>query len=154
MWFCDSDERELVQLEVSMKKLSVRTSMIVLAVAAMAVGSASAAHAQDRIDAKVSFPFLVNGVQLPAGTYEVKGLSDGDGVLTIESTDGQNAVSVTTIPTPASNEERDTKLVFNKINNQYVLVGVDFGDSEGRQIMPNTSIADAPVMTAEDGAHK
>jgi hypothetical protein len=118
-----------------MKKLSARTSMFAFA-AMIAVGSASAANAQDRIGAKVSFPFLVNGVQLPAGSYEVRDLSEGAGVLTIESTDGQNAVSVMTIPTSASNEDRDTKLVFNKINNQYVLVGVDFGDSEGRQIVP------------------
>jgi hypothetical protein len=49
-----------------MKKLNARISGIVLAAAAIAVGSASAAQAQDRVDAKVPFAFLVNGVQLPA----------------------------------------------------------------------------------------
>jgi hypothetical protein len=137
-----------------MKKLNARISGIVLAVSAIAVGSASAAQAQDRIDAKVTFAFLVNGAQLPAGTYEVKDLSEGSGVLTIESTDGQKAVSIMTIPSSSSNEEGDPKLLFDKINNQHVLVGVDYGDGEGRQIVSNTSNADQTVTAAAHGGTK
>ena len=133
-----------------MKKLITRTSGIFFAVAAIAVGSASAAHAQDRIDAKVPFGFAVNGVQLPAGSYEVKDMSEGSGVLTIESTDGQKAVSMMTIPS-SSPDDGDPKLVFNKIDNQYVLVGIDYGDGEGRQILPNTSNADQTAQTAAHG---
>jgi hypothetical protein len=119
-----------------MKKLNARISGIVLAVAAIAVGSASAAQAQDRIDAKVPFAFLVNGAQLPAGTYEVKDLSEGSGVLTIESTDGQKAVSIMTIPSSSSNEEGDPKLLFDKINNQHVLVGIDTGTAKAGRSCP------------------
>ena len=137
-----------------MKKLSARTSRILFAAAAIAVGSASAAHAQDRVDAKVPFAFLVNGEQLPAGTYEVRDLSEGSGVLTIESTDGQKAVSMMTIPSTPSNEEVDPRLLFDTINNQQVLVGIDYGDGEGRQIVSNTSNADQTVETAADGGHK
>src|SRR5260370_29791254 len=133
-----------------MKKQNARTSGIVLAVSAIAVGSASAAQAQDRIDAKVTFAFLVNGAQLPAGSYEVKDMSEGSGVLTIESTDGQKAVSMMTIPS-SSPDDGDPKLVFNKIDNQYVLVGIDYGDGEGRQILPNTSNADQTAQTAAHG---
>ena len=136
-----------------MKKLNA-ISGIILAAAAMAVGSASAAQAQDRIDAKVPFAFLVNGEQLPAGTYEVREMSEGSGVLTIESTDGQKAASIMTIPSSSSNEEGDPKLVFDTINNQHVLVGIDYGDGEGRQIVSKTSNADQPVVTAAHGGNQ
>src|ERR1700730_13873909 len=133
-----------------MKKLSA-TSRIVLAAAAIAVGSASAAQAQDRVDAKVPFAFLVNGVQLPAGTYEVKDLSDGSRLLIIESTDRQNVVSMMTIPSSSSNEEGEPKFLFDKINSQNVLVGIDYGNGESRQIVSNTSNADQAFTTAHGG---
>jgi hypothetical protein len=136
-----------------MKKLTARTSMIVFAVAAIAVGSASAAQAQDRVDAKVPFAFVVHGVQMPAGTYDVREMSEGPDVLIIESTDGQKAVSMMTIPSSSSNEEGDPKLLFDKINNQHVLVGIDYGDGEGRQIVSNTSNADQSVETAAHGGN-
>ena len=136
-----------------MKKLNA-VSGIVLAAAAIVVGSASAAHAQDRVDAKVPFAFVVNGVQMPAGTYEVRDMSEGSGVLTIQSTDGQKTVSVMTIPTSSSNEEGDPKLLFDTINNQHVLVGIDYGDGEGRQILSNTSKADQTVVTPAPGGSK
>jgi hypothetical protein len=137
-----------------MKKLSARTSRILFAAAAIAVGSASAVHAQDRVDAKVPFAFLVNGEQMPAGTYAVRDLSEGSGVLTIESTDGQKVMTVMTIPSSSSNEEGDPKLLFDKINNQHVLVGIDYGDGEGRQIVSNSSNADQTVGTAAHGGNK
>jgi hypothetical protein len=137
-----------------MKKLNAKISGIVLAAAAIAVGSASVAQAQDRVDAKVPFAFLVNGVQLPAGSYEVKDLSEGSAVLTIQSTDGETAESVMTIPTSPSNEDGNAKLLFDKINNQYVLAGIDYGDGEGRQIVANTSNANPTVVTAAHGGGK
>jgi hypothetical protein len=137
-----------------MKKLTARTSRILFVVAAIAVGSASAAHAQDRVDAKVPFSFLVNGAQLPAGTYEVRDISEGSGVLIIESSDGKRAVSMMTIPSSPSNEEGDPKLLFDTINNQHVLVGIDYGDGEGRQIVSHTSNADQTVGTAAHGGNQ
>jgi hypothetical protein len=127
---------------------STRLSGIVLAAAAIAVGNAAAAQAQDRVDAKVPFAFLVNGVQLPAGTYEVRDRSEGSGVLTIEGSEGQNAVSMMTIPSSSSTEEGDSKLLFDKINNQYLLVGIDYADGEGRQVVSNTSNAGQAVGPA------
>jgi hypothetical protein len=137
-----------------MKKLITGTSRILLAAAAIAVGTASAAYAQDRVDAKVPFAFIVNGVQLPAGSYEVREMSEGSGVLTIESTDGQKVVSMMTIPSSSSNEEGDPKLLFDTIDNQHVLVGIDYGDGEGRQILSNTSNADHTVVTPAHGGSK
>ena len=134
-----------------MKKLSARTRVL-FAAAAIAVGSASAAYAQeDRVDAKVPFAFSVNGVQLPAGSYEVRDLSEGSGVLTIESADGQKSASIMTIPSTSFNEEGDPKLLFNKVNNQYVLIGIDYGNGEARQILSNTSNADQAVGTSAPG---
>jgi hypothetical protein len=130
-----------------MKNLSVRTSLVVFAAAVIVVGGASAAHAQDRVDAKVPFAFVVNGVQLPAGTYEVRDMSEGSDVLTIESTDRQHIVSMMTIPASSPNLEGESKLLFNKINNQYVLVEIDYLDGEGRQVMPDASNASQTAVT-------
>ena len=135
-----------------MKKLNA-ISGIVLAAAAIVVGSASAAQAQDRVDAKVPFAFLVNGEQLPAGTYGVREMSEGPDVLIIASTDGQKAVSMMTIPSSSSNKEGDPKLLFDTINNQHVLVGIDYGDGEGRRIVSSTSNADQTVATATHGGN-
>ena len=136
-----------------MKKLNA-VSGIVLAAAAIVVGGASAAQAQDRVDAKVPFAFVVNGEQLPAGSYEVKDMSEGPDVLTIASTDGQKAVSVMTIPSSSSTKEGDPTLRFDTINNQHVLIGSDFGDGDSRQIVPNTSNADQALVTAAPGGNK
>jgi len=137
-----------------MKKLITGTSRILFAAAAIAVGSASAAYAQDRVDAKVPFAFIVNGVQLPAGSYEVREMSEGSGVLTIESTDGRKVASVMTIPSSSSNEEGDPKLLFDKIDNQYVLAGIEYGDGDGRKIISDKSNADHTVVTAAHGENK
>src|ERR1700730_8234147 len=134
-----------------MKKLSSRTSRILFAAAAIAVGSASAAHAQERVDAKVPFAFFVNGVQLPAGSYEVRDMTEGSSVLIIQSTDVQQAASMMTMPSSSSNEEGDPKLLFDKINNQHVLVGIDYGDGEGRQIVSDTSNADETGTAGHGG---
>ena len=135
-----------------MKKLNV-ISGIVLAAAAIVVGSASAAQAEERVDVKVPFAFIVNGEQLPAGTYDVMEMSDGPNVLIIRSADGRNAVSMLTIPSSSSNEESDPKLLFEMIDNQHVLVGIDYGDGESRQLASNTSKADQPVVTTAHGGN-
>ena len=135
-----------------MKKLNA-ISGIVLATAAIAVGSASAAQAEDRVDVEVPFAFVVNGEQLPAGTYDVMEMSDGPNVLVIRSADGRKAVSMLTIPSTSSNEESDPKLLFETIDNQHVLVGIDYGDGESRQLASDTSKADQPVVTAAHGGN-
>jgi hypothetical protein len=140
-------------MEIVMKKLNA-ISGIVLAAAAMVVGGASAAQAQDRVDAKVPFAFVVNGEQLPAGSYEVKDMSEGPDVLIIASTDGRKAVSVMTIPSSSSTKEGDPRLHFDTVDNQHVLVGVDFGDGDSRQIVANTSNADQAVVTPAPGGNK
>ncbi|MCU1386169.1 MAG: hypothetical protein JWL71_4866 [Acidobacteria bacterium] len=135
-----------------MKKLNAIAG-IVLAAAAIVVGSASAAQAEDRVDVKVPFAFIVNGEQLPAGTYDVAEMSDGPNVLIIRSADGREAVSMLTIPSSSSNEEGDPKLLFEMIDNQHVLVGIDYGDGDSRQLASNTSKADQPVVTPAHGGN-
>jgi hypothetical protein len=136
-----------------MKKLNA-ISGIVLAAAAIAAGSASAAQVEDRVDAKVPFAFVVNGEQLPAGTYEVMEMSEGPNVLIIRSADGRKTVSMMTITSSSSNEDGDPKLLFEVIDNQHVLVGVDYGDGESRQLASNSSKADQPVVTAAHGGNQ
>ena len=55
-----------------MKKLLLKMSGIALATAALAIGSASTARADERIVARVPFAFMVGDMQLPAGNYVVK----------------------------------------------------------------------------------
>ena len=60
---------------------ALKGALVVMA--AMLLGNASAALAQDSVSAKVPFAFVVNGTQLPAGSYVVEDGSEGAGALTI-----------------------------------------------------------------------
>jgi hypothetical protein len=136
-----------------MKKLNV-ISGIMLAAAAIVVGGVSTAQAQDRVDAKVPFAFVVNGEQLPAGSYEVRETSEGPDALTIVSSDGQKAVTMMTIPSTSTNNVGAPRLVFATINDQHVLVGVDLGEGESRRLLPDRSNADQAAETAAHGGNR
>jgi hypothetical protein len=75
-------------------------------------------------------------------------------VLTITSTDGQKAVSMMTIPSSSPNNDGEPKLLFDTVNNQHVLVGVDFGDGESRRVVSKTSTSDRSVVTAAHGRNQ
>ena len=75
---------------------------IVLATAAVAVGSASMARADDEMTLKVPFAFIAGDTKLPAGNYVVRNMADGSGIVAIVSADGRNVAMLPTIASSPS----------------------------------------------------
>jgi len=116
-------------------------SAVLTATALMTIGAASAAHAQERIEAKVPFAFIVHGVKLPAGSYTVTEDANLSGVCRIASADGRHAIYVMT--TAADDRpEAQPELRFKKFGDQYFLSRVVSWDGEEREIVLTKSIVD------------
>ena len=132
-----------------MKKLIRRASSVVFAAAAMAMGSASVAGADERIVATVPFAFIVQGVHLPAGDYVVTEMSSG--VFKIANADGRQVVIVPTIPAPTSGgAERQPELVFERVSNQLFLMRIAPQQDETRDIVLAPSDLEREIHAGND----
>ena len=120
-----------------MKKVGVYLSPVVIAAAmVIALGSASAAQAQEtRLVAHVPFAFIVGSSVMPAGEYVVKDESDNDSVLAIASADGRRFATTLTIPASSDDSSGQAQLVFDKVGSQYFLARVMPAGSEERDIL-------------------
>ena len=117
-----------------MSKRIGKWSTVLPATLLMMIGAASAARAQERIEAKVPFGFIVQGVRLPAGSYAVTE-DPNTGVCRIASSDGRLAIFVMT--TAASDDRPGDKpeLRFQRFGDQYFLSRVMAADGEEREIV-------------------
>jgi hypothetical protein len=100
------------------------------AVAAMVLASAvaQAGPTTTRQEVKVPFPFVVNGHEMPAGTYSVREDEEQGSALLIQ---GEGAsIFVLTSPVNSASAPQDTSLVFTKDGDRYRLAEVwdDAGD--------------------------
>lgn len=136
--------------EVLMKRLMPNISWIVITTAAIAVGGASTARADERIVAKVPFAFIVGDRQLPAGDYVVKEAIDGSGVLGIANADGRHLALTMTIPSSTNTREGQPELVFEKFENHYFLARVAPQDGDEREIVLTPSIMEREIVRATD----
>ncbi|HEY7172994.1 MAG TPA: hypothetical protein VH417_19210 [Vicinamibacterales bacterium] len=117
-----------------MRKQIVKMS--VMAVAAIALGGAAAAHADETLaNVKVPFAFFVNDVRLPAGDYIVRQASEGGQVLEIVSKDGRHVVFTPTIPFTELTQSNNAQLVFEKFGDAYFLSRVAPADGNDREIV-------------------
>ena len=100
---------------------------------ALALMSAGVAHAQDTLDVKVPFPFVVHGKSLPAGQYSVR--RDGP-VLLIQGERGTRGnVVVLTTPSGGHDPAGETPvLTFDRYENTYKLTGVWESKNEGQTV--------------------
>jgi hypothetical protein len=97
--------------------------------------NATSAFAQAYAKANVPFAFNVGGAQLPAGTYEIKVLSQSPYKIMIENETRAAAVSVARREGPSNTE---SKLVFNHVDNQYFLSEVWKDSAAGGMIVPTS----------------
>jgi hypothetical protein len=132
-----------------MMTMVFKASGIVIAAVAMAGASARAASAADLIDAKVPFAFVVNGVRLPAGSYVVRQMDDGSGVLAIISTDGRRFVFTNTIPAEADRPASDAELVFQKFEGQLFLSRIVPASGTEREIILTPSIMETELAKTD-----
>lgn len=108
-----------------------------LLLAALFVGMAGArATAQDVISVKVPFDFQVKGQTFHAGTYEVSMNADIEkNVISLRDDHGKAFAFVMTIPASGHDPVGDQPtLVFNHLENRYVLSQVWENATQGRQI--------------------
>ncbi len=72
---------------------------------------------------------------MPAGKYVVADVSDNPSVVSIASADGRQFSYTMTIPSQASETPARPELVFEKVENQYVLARVVPENGIGRAIV-------------------
>jgi hypothetical protein len=106
------------------------------AVACLAA-TAGTARAQDVIEAKVPFPFLVGGQSFPAGHYRIEREGTSASVLLIRGDKGITASTfVSTLPAGGRDPVGDRPvLTFKRHENQYRLSEVWESGSEGQELM-------------------
>ncbi len=116
-----------------MKRNLVGTlSLVVLAVLISSTGAFAQAYAK----ASVPFAFAVGSAQLPAGTYEIKTLGQGNSSFVI-----QNAETSAAAMSTAGREQphnASAKLVFHRVGNAYFLAEVWRSSSAEGMIIPTS----------------
>jgi hypothetical protein len=131
--------------EERMMTMIFKAAGIVIAVIAIAGASARVASADELVDAKVPFAFVVNGVRMPAGSYVVRQMEVGSGVLAIVSADGRQFVFTSTIPADADRSTSDPKLVFQKFEGQFFLSRIVPASGTEREIILTPSIMETEL---------
>jgi hypothetical protein len=123
-----------------------------LVVALLAMGSAAVARADERIVVHVPFSFIVGDTQLRAGDYVVtENFGDNDNVLSIESTDGREAVYALSIAASAPRPSH-SELTFEKYENRYFLSKVSSEGGMAREIPLTSKIMESEIVRVQAGA--
>jgi hypothetical protein len=117
-----------------MRSILTKSLIGALAVVALTAGTASAA---DVLEAKVPFPFVVNGKTFPAGQYTIERTSMGESVLLIRGEHGNDvAAFVATHPAgrqaPSGNMPA---LQFKRHENECRLSAVWESENDGALVM-------------------
>jgi len=138
-----------------MRQLISKASVVGIGAVALTIGSAPAAGAWDGVTTKVPFTFIVGGVRMPAGMYEVRAMTGGGGVLAITSEDGRHVALVATIDgPPAKDLESPAELTFEKFQNQYFLAGVANDEGSDREIPLTLKAMRRAIARTTDRAHQ
>ena len=104
----------------------------------LAVISAAPAFAQSvpQANLTVPFDFIVGKRTLPAGEYTIRRVrSDEDQLFLVQSKDARESSIVITSPVGSYTASFESKVVFHKYGNQYVLSQIwTPGESRGREL--------------------
>ena len=107
-------------------------SLVVLAVLISSTG----AFAQSYAKANVPFAFAVGSAQMPAGTYEIKTVGQGNSSVVIQNDESSAAA----MSTAGREQPRNTsaKLVFHRVGNTYFLAEVWRSSTAEGMIIPSS----------------
>jgi hypothetical protein len=97
--------------------------------------NATGAYAQSFAKADVPFAFNVGTAQLPAGTYEIRTLSQSGNQIMIQNS--KTSASAVSIARRDGSRSTESKLVFDRIGNQYFLSEV-WKDLSAGMIVPTS----------------
>jgi hypothetical protein len=109
---------------------------------AVVLGGASIARADEhKVTANVPFDFMVGESRMPAGHYMITTVGDNTAMVAIASTDARHSVYTLTIPQASTDGKAAPQLVFEKVENQYVLrqVTLESGDGHRTVVAPASS---------------
>jgi len=117
----------------SMKKRTLAiTSLLVLC----SFAATQAARAQEPLTVNIPFAFTVGETTLPAGEYRVQKMDTNNAVLMIRCDEPRKSIMVVTNATRSNKQQEESKLVFNRYNDQYFLSQVwNAGFSSGRELL-------------------
>jgi hypothetical protein len=134
-----------------MRKSIVNLLWLVPAAALLVVASPAAARAEESVVATVPFAFIVGNMQMPAGSYVIKALSEVPDILSIESKDGLHTAFILSIPTGSGRPSETSELVFEKFGGEHFLSRVEPSDGEWREIVLTPAIMERELaMTASN----
>ena len=98
--------------------------------------NATAVYAQSYAKAEVPFAFNVGAKQLPAGSYEIRVLSQSPNEIMIRNT--ETTAAALSIARNEGPRDTESKLVFDRIGTQYFLTEVWRGSGAGGMIVPTS----------------
>jgi hypothetical protein len=113
----------------------IRTVGMAIGAAVAILGLAAAARADEKVVAQVPFEFTAGGVRLPAGSYTIAE-TENPGILLVQDTAHRHSAFVLTIAAE-TNAPGTPELVFERGGDGYVLVRVDEGGFESRDLLPS-----------------
>jgi hypothetical protein len=106
------------------------TGIAATALAFLLVGSAAPASAQSVAKVNIDFPFVAGTSQLAAGAYEFE---VNNGKVTVRSTQpkGTSVVMLGITRLGRHDLDKETELIFDKVNNKFVLSEIWLGNEDG-----------------------
>jgi len=122
----------------------MKTAAVMAMAAAGVLVSAQPARAQESVNAKVPFAFLVGDIELPAGDYVMTRDTRQPELIAITTPDGSRAALVLSRAV-ASDRNDEPKLAFERIGKQVFLTQVNLGAGSAREI---------PVPAADEAPRK
>jgi len=122
----------------------MKTVAVMAMAAAGVLVSAQPARAQESVNAKVPFAFLVGDIELPAGDYVMTRDTRQPELIAITTPDGSRAALVLSRAV-ASDRNDEPKLAFERIGKQVFLTQVNLGAGSAREI---------PVPAADEAPRK
>ena len=135
-----------------MKNVVVKMGLLVVMTIIAASASAQAQSLEYRLTANIPFDFSVAGKKLPAGKYWINRGQQGNGdtVVQIRSTDGQENITRLTIPVQIFNPVKHGTLVFHRYGEEYFLSEIwPAGGLTGREL-PKSSAERELERKAQD----
>lgn len=107
-------------------------SLVVLAVLISSTG----AFAQSYAKANVPFAFAVGSAQMPAGTYEIKTVGQGNSSVVIQN--DESSAAAMSIAGREQPRNTSAKLVFHRVGNTYFLAEVWRSSTAEGMIIPTS----------------
>jgi len=118
-----------------MRSVVKKAVWMILGVAALVLAGVSAAKADETINVKVPFAFVVNGTELPAGEYVITRDTGSPELIQIATADGRRLLLVLTQRSGADGTREQPQVEFERVGKDVVLTQVTLGPGNVRDMI-------------------